>query len=543
MNRRNATISCAAVSAAVLLAGTSRLNSQAQIPAEAGRSFAVHASGAALPAELARMDTMLSGGDLDIASSQQDTMIRGRVHERLQQMYKGLPVFGSQLVRQMNGRSIVSLSGRLYDNITLDVTPQISAERAAEAAIADSGDGANVKGDPVLGILPVTGESYALAYRMQVRSNWDIRQVNVDATTGAIISSRSLLEPINVIGQGTGVLGDKKKMSVNSTSSTFQAIDGKRPASAFTLDFRGSLSRLNLFLDNGLFFNSDIATDSDDVWTDAPVVDAHVYQGWVYDYYFKRHGRHGLDDHDLEIDGIAHPLDRSQASRQSSKIVSMFINNAFFCCDGLMVYGDGDGRDYTYFAGALDVVGHEMTHGVTQFGSNLDYQDEPGALNEAFSDIMGASIEFFYQSQRPATAKPNWLIGEDITLTFPGYIRSLNNPIAIGDPDHYSLLKFIGTDNDDGGVHFNMTIATHAFYLAVAGGQNRVSKINVTGVGMSNIDRMEKIFYRAWVFLMTPKSKFSDARAATLQAATDLYGAGSNERAQVLAAWNAVGVN
>ena len=134
-------------------------------------------------------------------------------------------------------------------------------------------------GEPQLGILPVDGESYKLAYRMQVRSNWDVREIAVDALTGAIIYSRSLIEPIDAIGQGTGVLGDNKKMSVNSTTSTFQAIDGLRPAPAFTLDFRGSVSRLNTFLANGLLFNSDIATDSDNVWTDAPIVDAHVYQG------------------------------------------------------------------------------------------------------------------------------------------------------------------------------------------------------------------------------------------------------------------------
>src|SRR5207247_4435581 len=144
--------------------------------------------------------------------------------------------------------------------------------------------------------------------------------------------------------QGTGVLGDNKKMAVNSTASTFEAIDRLRLAPAFLLDFRGSLSRLNNFLASGLLFNSDIATDSDDMWTDAAVVDAHVYQGMVYDYYYKRHGRRGLDDHNLEIDGVAHPLDRSQAGRQPSDVVNTFINNAFFCCDGLMMYGDGDGK-------------------------------------------------------------------------------------------------------------------------------------------------------------------------------------------------------
>jgi bacillolysin len=92
-------------------------------------------------------------------------------------------------------------------------------------------------------------------------------------------------------------------------------------------------------------------------------------------------------------------------------------------------------------------------------------------------------------------------------------------------------------------VHFNLTIATHAFYLAVAGGTNGVSRVNVAGVGQANIERMERIFYRAFTQLMGPSSRFSDARRATLQAASDLHGAGSNERAQVELAWTAVGVN
>jgi bacillolysin len=527
---------------AIFFFGHAHVKGQTPVDVERGTTYGIHASGLQLRTELPRMDTMLTSGELDIASTSDDTMIAGRIHERLKQVYKGVPLYGGGLVRQMDGRSIVSLSGRLYDKISLDVTPQISAERASDVAAGASAAGARVSGEPVLYVTPVDG-GYALAYHVQVRSDWDMREIVVDAVTGNVLSSRSLIESINAIGQGTGVLGDTKKLSVNSTSSNSQAIDGLRRAPLFTLDFRGNLTRLNTFLATGLLFNSDIATDSDNVWTDGPTVDAHVYQGWVYDYYFKRHGRQGLDDHNLEIDGIVHPLDRSQASRQPSDVVGTFINNAFFCCDGLMVYGDGDGRLYNYLAGALDVVGHEMSHGVTQFSSNLTYQDESGALNEAFSDIMGASIEFFFQPIGSGPNKADWLIGEDVTIATPGYIRSLSDPNAVGDPDHYSLRRFIGTSTDDGGVHYNMTIATHAFYLAVAGGRNRVSGITVTGVGQNNIERMEKIFYRAWVFLLSANAKFTDARAATLQAATDLYGSGSNERAQVLAAWNAVGVN
>jgi thermolysin len=207
------------------------------------------------------------------------------------------------------------------------------------------------------------------------------------------------------------------------------------------------------------------------------------------------------------------------------------------------LFGDGDGRLFNFLAGGFDVVAHEWTHGVTEFTSNLTYRDESGALNEAFSDIMGAAIEFFYYPAGSGRDQADWLIGEDVYLAAPGFLRSLSEPSRRGHPDHYSLRQFIGTNSDDGGVHFNMTIATHAFYLAVAGGRNRVSGISVPGVGLGNIEKMERIFYRAFTQLLSPDARFSDARRATLLAATDLYGAGSNERAQVELAWTAVGVN
>jgi thermolysin len=198
---------------------------------------------------------------------------------------------------------------------------------------------------------------------------------------------------------------------------------------------------------------------------------------------------------------------------------------------------------FDYLSGALDVIGHELTHGVTDYTSQLDYQDESGALNEAFSDIMGTAIEFYYEKSGQGPQKgPNFLIGEDVFRLAPGYLRSLQDPNSVGDPDHYSLRRFIGTTTDFGGVHFNSTIPSHAFYLAVNGGRNRVSGITVPGIGIANIERMERIFYRAFVFLMGPRSKFADARAATLQAAADLYGSGSNERSQVEQAWTAVGI-
>ncbi len=118
--------------------------------------------------------------------------------------------------------------------------------------------------------------------------------------------------------------------------------------------------------------------------------------------------------------------------------------------------------------------------------------------------------------------------------------RSASNPGAYGHPDHYSN-RYQGTE-DNGGVHVNSTIPTHAFYLFVEGDTNRTSGMKVAGIGLENIADAEKIFYRAFTRYLTPNSNFSAAREATLQSARDLYGGGSDEVKQLTAAWDAVGV-
>ena len=532
-------VPCAAI-ATLVFAGGSQLTGQA--PVQNGRQVALAAAEDTLPAALGQVDSMLALGELNISQLHDDTLIPGRAIERLSQYYEGLPVFGGHVVRQMDGRAIVSVTGRVYELADVNVSPSISPERAGAAAVASVAGGASVYGEATLGILPVEN-GYRLAYRMRVLSDWAIRDVFVAADTGDILLSLNGIHTQASIGQGSGIFGTLRKMSTNQTTSTYQAVDKLRPSEAFTLAFPGTPGRFNLFLNSLIFFNSDIATDSDNFWTDGPTVDAHVYQGWTYDYFFKRFGRHGMDDREIEVDSVVHPLSRSEANRQPPDVVNTYINNAFYCCDGLLVFGDGDGRVFNFLAGALDVVAHEWTHGVTDFTSELIYRDESGALNEAFSDIMGASAEFYYQPAGSGRDQADWLMAEDVYLASPGYLRSLSDPGSKGHPDHYTRRQFIGTDTDDGGVHFNLTIATHAFYLAVAGGRNRTSGISVQGIGSANIERMERVFYRAFTQLMGPNSQFSDARRATLQAALDLFGAGSNERAQVELAWTAVGVN
>jgi bacillolysin len=338
-------------------------------------------------------------------------------------------------------------------------------------------------------------------------------------------------------------------VSVTSESGAFVAVDRLRPPALSTYDARGNVTKVLTFLNGGPRLTpSDLATSTSTTWTDPVSLDAHAYIGFVYDYYFKRFGRRGLDNNNIALLSIVHPVRRQDLLTQPNFIVGLFYLNAFYAGDGVMVFGEGlppgfvtvpERQSWNYLAAALDIIGHELTHGVTEFTSNLIYENESGALNEAFSDIMGTSVEFFFQPVGGAPMQADYLVGEDVIT--PGGIRNMANPAVSGDPDHYSK-RYIGNE-DNGGVHLNATIGTHAFYLATEGGTDRTSGLSVQGVGAANREQMEKVFYRAFTQLMPSNATFAVARTVTIQAARDLYGAGSAVERAVTQAWTAVGVN
>ena len=206
----------------------------------------------------------------------------------------------------------------------------------------------------------------------------------------------------------------------------------------------------------------------------------------------------------------------------------------------------------------------------------------PGAINEGFSDVFGTSVEFFFQPPGSGPLKADYLMAEDIA-GFEFAVRSLSDPAsrsiphdngAIGYPDHvskmlnYALIVTGGTATnptsvslapiafsngnflfffnsgsiDGGGVHHNSTIVSHAFYLAIEGGQNATSGVSVTGVGGANRAQIEKVFFRAMTQLMPNNANLQTAAAAVIQAATDLYGPGSAATQAVTQAMTAVGL-
>jgi len=399
---------------------------------------------------------------------------------------------------------------------------------------------------------------YRLAYTSVGASQATVVRIFIDASSGMELSRYSEIQTQARVGTGTGVKGDEKKLSVVFEAGAYFTDDGLRPPALGTFDMRGNTARSLSVIDGATLFASDRASDTDNRWADPGVVDAHAHVGWIYDYYFKRHGRRGLDNRDRPLVGVINAV-TPQAALSLPNSLRVLIDNAFWCgaCGprgiGLMYFGSGvpptffdvsTGQNVTALAGSLDIVAHELTHGVTDSTSRLAYVGESGALNEAFSDMMGTSVEFFYEPTGTGRGRADYLIAEDSFRALRSGsidgIRSMSAPGSFGQPDHYSR-RYLGSE-DDGGVHINSGIPNNAFYLAIEGGTNRTSGLAVQGVGAANREQIEKVFYRAFVFLLPSNATFSTARSATIQAARDLYGAGSAPERAVTQAWTAVGV-
>jgi bacillolysin len=510
---------------------------------------ATRAASADLRAADSVIDTMLRDRALVVRDVQRDTLMPERVHERLDQYLRGVRIVGGDLARQSAPDGTVSVFGTLHTDIALDLTPKLSTDDG-RAAIASTAAGEATGPAAELVVLPLS-DGYHLAYRGQALVGYEIVNVYVDANTGALLQQFS--DFLNEVGKGTGTYGDVKKVSAKSMSGTFVADDPLRPARVTTYDMKGNLSRTLSIVNRGTgVFATDIAADSDNDWTDTTVVDAHVYAGWYYDFLSKRFGRHGLDNRDLRMPTITHPVRIQDIRTASDDVLGMFYLNAFFCDTcladgrGAMVFGEGAPRgtlfaniDVKPFSAALDVVAHELTHAVTANSARLNPfpYSEAGALNEAFSDMFGIATSFFYQPPGSAALQANYVVGKDLSVPSGAYLaRSISNPQSFGYPEHYAQ-RIIGADP-----HSNSTIASHAFYLAIEGGTNLTSGRSVQGVGAANREQVEKAFFRALTSLMPSSSTFGLTRVATIQAARDLYGAGGTVERAITQAWDAVGV-
>jgi Zn-dependent metalloprotease len=240
----------------------------------------------------------------------------------------------------------------------------------------------------------------------------------------------------------------------------------------------------------------------------------------AYDFYKKLFDRNSLDDNGMSLLSTVHTGRR--------------FNNAFWNGEQ-MAYGDGDGIVFDRFTRSLEVVGHELTHGVVTFTANLDYENQPGALNEHFADVMGILVRQWRENK--SAAKGSWLIGAELLKPAPTR-RALRDMAAPGtayvddpdlgtDPQPKHMDDFYDGPDDNGGVHINSGIANHAFFKIA------------TALGGKAWQKAGQIWYEA-LRNLSAKSQFQDAAETTVQIAGTRYDSATAK--VVRDAWAAVGI-
>ena len=462
-------------------------------------------------------------------------------HTHVQQAFKGVPVWEGEAIVHLKGDGLLSdITDNLKESIAVDTTPNIIAGDALLMARRMTRS-RTLTDEPSVDLYIFRGEDRDhLAYRVQLprldgTENTSVPVIFVDAHTGEKVYEYDNLQT----GSGSSLYSGTVTINTSQSGSTFYMEDLTRKMGTFNMNSTGSETY-------GTGGTQSRFTDTDDVWSTTiqrAGVDAHWGARWTYDYYLNKHSRNGIDG--AGGPGVTTAAANSGVSLITSRVhfgTSGRYNNAFWY-NNRMSYGDGDGVTFSPLT-TIDICGHEMTHGVTERTAGLTYASESGALNEAWSDIMGSMVELY--SDGGTVSANTWKIGEDAYTpgTAGDALRSMSDPNSVGDPDHYSVRIYQGSctpssSNDNCGVHTNSSIANHAYYLIANGGTNRVSGIAVTGIGAS---AAERIFYRALTVYMTSSTNFSGARTATLNAATDLYGSGSTQYNGVAQGWCAVGV-
>ncbi len=460
-------------------------------------------------------------------------------HTHVQQKVGSVPVWEGEAIVHLRPDGELSLiTDGLKETIAIDTKANFTPEQALNLAQQTGRGLRRMTEKPTVDLWIYRGDDRDhLAYRVIMpridgTARTSVPVVFIDAQTGEKVFEYDNLQT----GTGSSLYSGTVTISTSSSGGTFYMEDptGRRQGT-FNMNNTGNTS-------TGTGGTQSRYSGTDDTWSatnERAGVDAHYGAAKTFDYYQVTHGRNG-------IDGNYGPGTTSSAVGGTPLVVSRVhfgsgYNNAFWF-NNQMTYGDGDGSTFTPLT-TIDICGHEMTHGVTERTANLTYARESGALNESMSDIFGAMVESYADG---SVTSDTWKIGEDAYTpgTAGDALRRMDNPNAVGDPDHYTNRLYQGSCtpsnfNDQCGVHTNSSISNHAFYLVAAGGTNRVSGVTVPAIGTN---AAERIFYRALTVYMTASTNFAGARTATLNAATDLYGASSSQYNAIATMWCAVGV-
>lgn len=485
----------------------------------------------------------------------------GMEHVKLQQTHLGIPVYGAEVIVHLKGGQPEFLNGRYYP------TPQISL---VESAIPAAGaaelakqhlsatvpfqeipasqqyllDGPQVVSELVIYHPDRDAAAERLVWHFTLLPNlMDRYEYFVDAHSGEVIhhfrnscrfhaehlrgklAEASLLPPGPATANATDLLGQTVNIKVYELGGTYYMIDASRPmynggasdlpdnpvGAIWTIDAQSQAPN------NDGTLNIIQVTSGNNNWNNQKAVSAHNHAAKSYEYFLGTFNRNSINGSGGTIISIINVTEDGSG-----------LDNAFWNGQA-MFYGNGDFAFNAPLCKALDVGGHEMSHGVIENTANLEYQNQSGALNESYADIFGAMID-----------RDDWKMGENIVnpSVFPsGALRDLSNPNNGGtgpnsngwQPKHMNEFQNLPNtaQGDWGGVHVNSGIPNHAFYKFA------------TAIGK---DKAEDVFYRALDNYLVKSSQFIDCRIAVIQSAKDLYGNSSSEATAAATAFDEVGI-
>ncbi|MEU6813644.1 M4 family metallopeptidase [Streptomyces sp. NPDC046860] len=538
--RRTATVALAGVAALIAAAVQSGAATAAPAKPAPGKADPAHSSVRLTPAQRTGLIRAAEAGRADTARSiglgaRERLVARdvvkdgdGTLHTRYERTYAGLPVLGGDLIVDTapSGatRRVLKASGAALN--VADLTPAVpkaTAERQAVARAKKLG-GTAPAADSVREVIWAAGGKPVLAYETVVGGLQDDGTPNelhvvTDAASGAKLYEYQGIRT----GVGNTQYSGQVPLTTTQSGSAYTLTDGDRGGhKTYNLN-RGTSGTGTLFSQSGDTWGN--GTISDPATAGA---DAHYGAAVTWDFYKNTFGRSGIKNNGVGAYSRVH---------YGNAYVNAFWSDSCFC----MTYGDGSGNADPLTA--LDVAGHEMSHGVTANTAGLNYSGESGGLNEATSDIFGTGVEFYAAN---SSDPGDYLIGEKIDINGDGTpLRYMDKPSKDGASKDSWYSGIGGID-----VHYSSGPANHFFYLLSEGSGAKVidgvsydsptaDGLPVTGIGR---DKALQIWYRALTTKWTSTTNYSGARTGTLAAAGELYGTTSAEYAAVQDAWAGIGV-
>ncbi|MCX4883687.1 MULTISPECIES: M4 family metallopeptidase [unclassified Streptomyces] len=539
-SRRRTSHIVAVAGVTALLAAAVQSGAASAAPAQAGKAHAAVKLSPSQRAELIRdADTARAQTAKDIGLAAKEKLVArdvvkdadGTLHTRYERTYDGLPVLGGDLIVDTaksgaTQRVIKATNAAIkVSDVTPDITRAAAEQQAVKRAKALGSTRAGADVAPRKVIWAASGKP-VLAYETVVGGLQDDGTPNqlhviTDATTGKKLYEYQGIE--NATGTGNTQYSGSVPLTTTQSGSNYTLTDGDR----------GGHKTYNL--NHGTSGTGTLFSQTSNTWGNSTTsnaatagADAHYGAAETWDFYKNTFGRSGIKNNGVGAYSRVH---------YGNSYVNAFWDDGCFC----MTYGDGSGNADPLTA--LDVAGHEMSHGVTSNTAGLNYSGESGGLNEATSDIFGTGVEFYAAN---STDVGDYLIGEKIDINGDGTpLRYMDKPSKDGgSADSW----YSGVGNLD--VHYSSGVANHFFYLLSEGSGAKVINgvsynsptsdgLPVTGIGR---DKALQIWYRALTTKFTSTTNYASARTGTLAAAGELYGTTSTEYKAVQDAWAGVAV-